>query len=152
WVPYRWFRKPDWREIRKMVAIGFPASCQLLAEISAFVAATLVIGNIGKESLAAHQVAINCAATVFMVPLGVSMALTVRVGEAWGAKAHARLRPIVLSGWLMVGGFTLVSATTMALGNERIASWFLSDPKTLAVTASLLMISAIFQFADAMQI
>jgi MATE family multidrug resistance protein len=86
WVPRHWFKRPHGPSIRSLVKVGLPASLQLLAEVSAFVVATIIIGTISKEALASHQVAITCAATVFMVPLGISMALTVRVGEAWGAK------------------------------------------------------------------
>lgn len=152
WVPQHWFRRPCWRSVRSLLAVGCPASLQLLAEISAFVMATILIGTMGKEALASHQVAISCAATVFMVPLGLSMALTVRVGEAWGAGAHARLRPIVASGWLMVAAFTVVSATAFLSFNDAIASWFIVEPGARQLAAALLIVSAAFQFSDAMQI
>ena len=57
WVPSSWFREPDWVAVRSLIKIGFPASMQLLAESSAFVVATLLIGTISKEALASHQVA-----------------------------------------------------------------------------------------------
>ena len=152
WVPKRWFRKPDGKAIRSMVRIGTPASLQLLAEVSAFVAATILIGTIGKEALASHQVAISCAATVFMVPLGLSMALTVQVGEAYGAREFTRLRPIVVSGWLMAILFTIFSAQAFLFFNETIAGWFLTEPKAVAVAAALLIVAAAFQFSDALQI
>lgn len=152
WVPYRWLRKPEWPALMSLVRIGLPASLQLLAESSAFVMATILIGTISKEALASHQVAITCAATIFMVPLGLSMALTVRVGEAWGAGDHKRLRPIAASGWLMAGAFTLFSASTFLFFNEHIAGWFLKDPTALQLTAALLLVAAAFQFSDALQV
>ena len=153
WVPYHWFRKPEWPAVRSLVKIGLPASLQILAEVSAFVAATLIIGSMGVDALAAHQVAITCAATIFMVPLGLSQALTVRMGEAMGAKDYGRWRPIVISGWLLGIGFTLLSATAFVLGRETIAAWFLpSEPGTAAVVVGLLLIAAFFQMGDALQI
>lgn len=152
WVPRHWWKRPHLESIRSLVKVGLPTSLQLLAEVSAFVMATILIGRIGKEALAAHQVAITCAATVFMVPLGLSMALTVRVGEAWGAQAHERLRPIVVSGWLLGTAFTLVSASTVLALPGTIAGWFIDEPRTLAVATSLLIVSAAFQYSDAMQI
>ena len=90
WVPTHWFRRLEWDAIRDLVRLGIPTSVQLLAEVSAFVMATLLIGTLGPAALASHQVAMTCAAMIFMVPLGVSMALTVRMGEAWGCRAdHA---------------------------------------------------------------
>ncbi|CAN5234199.1 MATE family efflux transporter [soil metagenome] len=152
WIPYHWFRLPEWPALGQLVRIGLPASLQILAEVSAFVAATLLIGTIGENALAAHQVAITCAATIFMVPLGVSMALTVRTGEAWGARNVGRLRPIALSGWFLVTSFTLFSAASFAFGNDLIAGVFIDDPQARALAASLLVIAAAFQFFDAVQI
>ncbi|MGI8431122.1 MAG: MATE family efflux transporter, partial [Chthoniobacterales bacterium] len=84
WVPTHWFRAPEWGAVRDLLRLGLPTSLQLLAEVSAFVMATLLIGTLGAAALASHQVAMTCAAMIFMVPLGFSMALTVRMGEAWG--------------------------------------------------------------------
>lgn len=152
WVPKHWFRRPHGPSIRSLVKVGLPASLQLLAEVSAFVMATIIIGTLGKVSLASHQVAITCAATVFMVPLGLSMALTVRIGEAWGATALERLRPLVASGWVMGASFTVISALTVLIFPEVIAGWFVTETEARALAASLLVISAAFQFGDAMQI
>lgn len=152
WVPRHWFKRPDLPSIRSLIKVGLPASVQLLAEVSAFVFATLVIGTMGKVALASHQVAITCAATVFMVPLGFSMAMTVRIGEAWGAHQLARLRPLVLSGWVMGACFTIGSALAVLLFPNVIAGWFVTEPEARALAATLLVISAAFQFSDALQI
>jgi MATE family multidrug resistance protein len=152
WVPIRWLRAPDWAAVKNLVRTGFPASMQLLAEVSAFVAATLIIGNMGAAALASHQVAIQCAATIFMIPLGISMALTVRIGEAFGAKNFSAMRPIVLSGWSMGASFTVVSASCFVLLNHQLASLFINDPAVLGMAASLLIVAAAFQFCDALQI
>lgn len=152
WVPRHWFKRPHGPSIRSLVQVGLPASLQLLAEVSAFVVATMIIGTLGKISLASHQVAITCAATVFMVPLGLSMAMTVRIGEAWGANTRERLRPLAVSGWLMGATFTILSALTVLFFPDVIAGWFVTEVEARALAASLLVISAAFQFGDAMQI
>jgi MATE family multidrug resistance protein len=152
WVPRHWFRPPEWPAVRRLVKIGLPASIQIFAEVSAFVAATLVIGSLGTEALASHQVAITCAATVFMVPLGVSMALTVRIGEAWGAKEFVRWRAIVVSGWGFAVTFTLFSAGGFLIFRHDIAAGFLTEPEAAALTASLLIVAAAFQMSDSLQI
>jgi MATE family multidrug resistance protein len=152
WVPIRWLRPPDWAAVKDLVRTGFPASMQLLAEVSAFVMATFIIGHMGKEQLASHQVAIQCAATIFMVPLGISMALTVRIGEAFGAKNRAVMRPILASGWSMGLAFTLLSATAFVVFNRELAGLFIDDPAVLEMAASLLIVAAAFQFCDSLQI
>lgn len=152
WVPLRWIRQPDWSAVKDLLATGFPASMHLLAEVSAFVAATLIIGNMGEAALASHQVAIQCAATIFMIPLGISMALTVRIGEAFGAKNHAAMRPIMASGWMMGVAFTILSASSFVIFNHELAGLFIDDAKVLEVAAALLIVAAAFQFCDSLQI
>ena len=152
WVPRRWFVRPDGRAIRQLWKIGWPASLQISAEMGAFVAATLMVGSLGAAALASHQVAMSCAATVFMVPLGVSMALTVRIGEAWGAKEFERWRPIVMSGWLMGFCVSLGSVAVLLGFHEQIAGWFLTDVDAASVASGLLLVAAIFQIGDHSQI
>jgi MATE family multidrug resistance protein len=152
WVPTHWFRTLEWESIRDLVRLGIPTSVQLLAEVSAFVMATLLIGTLGPAALASHQVAMTCAAMVFMVPLGLSMALTVRMGEAWGSAQLGRLRSIVTSGWALVLIFTLGSAQVFLFFHRTMASWFLTDPAAIALTANLLLVAAAFQVSDALQV
>lgn len=155
WVPVRWLRAPDWEAVRDLVRTGLPASMQLLAEVSAFVAATFIIGNMGKAALASHQIAITCAATIFMIPLGISMALTVRIGEAFGAKNWKVMRTIVTGGWAMGIAFTVLSASAFIFLNRQIAALFIEGPdaaEVLDVAAALLVVAAVFQFCDALQI
>ncbi len=152
WVPRRWFTKPDWVELHALWKLGLPTSLQIVAEMTAMIAATLIIGSLGALALAAHQVAMTCAATVFMVPLGLSQALTVRIGEARGAKRPERMRPILIGGWLIGIVFTVFSASTFLGFNETMAGWFLADSPAAAVAAGLLSVAAVFQLADALQI
>ncbi|MEO6872596.1 MAG: MATE family efflux transporter [Chthoniobacterales bacterium] len=152
WVPTHWFRALEWNAVRDLVRLGIPTSVQLLAEVSAFVMATLLIGTLGPAALASHQVAMTCSAMIFMVPLGVSMAMTVRMGEAWGSAQVVRLRSILASGWALVLIFTVGSAQAFLFFHHTIASWFLTDPSAIALTANLLLIAAAFQVSDALQV
>lgn len=152
WMPARWLRKPQINAIRGLLRLGLPTSAQLVAEIGAFVVATLIVGSLGNLALASHQIAITCAATVFMVPLGLSMALTVQVGEAWGSGAFERIRPIVKSGWLMVALFSALSASIFGLFNTQLAGIFTTDPEAIRLTAILITVAAFFQFSDSFQI
>jgi MATE family multidrug resistance protein len=94
----------------------------------------------------------TCAATVFMVPLGLSQALTVRIGAAWGAAAYAELRTIVLSGWALALAFTACSAQAFLYFHRAIAGWFLTEPRAAGLAASLLLVAAAFQVSDASQV
>jgi MATE family multidrug resistance protein len=152
WVPYRWFRRPDFADLRRLLAVGFPASLQMGCEVAAFSLAGLIMGRFGSEAMAAHQIAITLAATAFMIPLGLSMALTVRIGEAHGAGEPGRLRPIVISGWLLAAGYSLLAAGIFLVFGKFLASLFISAPGVISLAASLLVIVGVFQLFDSLQV
>jgi MATE family multidrug resistance protein len=152
WVPQRWLQWPAWREMRGMLGIGLPASAQMLFEVSAFSLTGLMMGRFGPDSMAAHQIALTLAATSFMIPLGLSMALTVRVGEAHGAGRMADLRAIALSGWLVAGAYGVLGATVFLLGGEWMAAAFTRNAAVIHLTGALLVIVGIFQIFDGMQV
>jgi MATE family multidrug resistance protein len=152
WVPHRWWRMPDFAKIRSLLGIGLPASAQMMFEVSAFSLAGLIMGRFGPVSMAAHQIAITLAATAFMIPLGLSMALTVRFGEAHGAGENERLRPIAISGWLMVTCFGLLGASCFLVFGDWMASAFTRDAEVIRLTASLLVIVGVFQIFDGLQV
>lgn len=152
WVPYRWFRMPHIPDVRRILSVGWPASIQMLCEVSAFSIAGLVMGRFGANALASHQIAITLAGTAFMIPLGLSMALTVRMGEAYGAAEFHRLRPIAVSGWILAAGYSVFAAVIFLAGGKFIASWFISDSQVIAWAASLLVIVGLFQLVDSLQV
>lgn len=152
WVPYRWFRAPHLPDLRELLAVGFPASVQMLCEVTAFSLAGLIMGRFGPEAMAAHQIAITLAATAFMIPLGLSMALTVRIGQALGAEEFGRLRAIVISGWGLAASYGLIAAVVFLMGGEFFARLFVESQNVIALAASLVVIVGIFQLCDSFQV
>lgn len=152
WVPHRWFVRVRMESLRKLMSIGFPASLQMLSEVSAFSAAGIIMGLISTEAMAAHQITISMTGTAFMIPLGFSMALTVRVGEAYGAKDPQLLRAIAHSGWAVLVCTAAFTASCFLLLGDTMASWFTAESPLIELTASLLAICAAFQFFDAQQV
>ncbi len=152
WVPDDWFKPPVFDEIRRLLSIGMPASVQMLFEVSAFSVAGLWMGLFGPVAMASHQIAITLAGTAFMIPLGLSMALTVRIGTADGAGERDRLRPIMFSGWFLVAGNALLVGTSFMVFGRWITSLFTNDPEVIALSASLLVIVGIFQVVDGLQV
>jgi MATE family multidrug resistance protein len=116
------------------------------------VLAGLMMGWIGTQSLAAHQIAIQCAATSFMLTLGLAVAVCVRVGHAVGAGQLRRVRRIGGVGLALAAAFMGVVAALFILFNGNIAGWFVDEPELVALTASLLWIAAFFQIADGIQV
>lgn len=152
WVPHRWVRAPIFTDLRHLMVLGWPASLQMLSEVGAFSAAALLVGHFGTVALAAHQVALTCAATAFMIPLGLSMALTVHIGEALGAGDRQRLRTIVLAGWFLATGFAVITAALFLIFGGALSHLFVDDAGVISLSASLLVVVGVFQVFDGMQV
>lgn len=138
--------------MRKLVRLGLPAATQLLLEVGVFVTATAIIGTLDTISLAAHHIALSAASVTFMVPLGISSAAAVRVGQALGRGDAARARG---AGWAAIGLGAAVMAAAGAvfvLLPSPIVGIFTNDAATIAAGASLLGIAAIFQLFDGVQV
>ena len=121
-------------------------------EFGSFAAAAILIGQFGSSALAAHQITITCAAFTFMIPLGLSMAVTIRVGHTIGAKEYHRCRQILVGSHISAFFAMGLCATTFLLGGEQIAALFTKDPEVITVAATLLICAAAFQIFDGAQV
>jgi multidrug resistance protein, MATE family len=147
------FWRVDWKLMRQLVVIGAPISLSFLLEYGLFGAAGLLMGVISTTALAAHQIALQVAAILFMVPFGIGMAATVRVGHAIGrGDAGAVRRAGYVATWL---GIVLAAILTLAVivSRFRIAEIFLgeSTDATAELSATLLLVGSTFFIADAIQ-
>ncbi|MGN6152884.1 MAG: MATE family efflux transporter [Lysobacteraceae bacterium] len=143
---------PKWAPIRQLLALGLPIGVTWLMEGGLFVATALVIGRLGTVPAAAHQIAINVSSVCFMLPMALAEATTVRVGHAVGRADRDALRRAALAGYVLVLGTQLVSGTTLLAGGHAIAGLYTGDAAVIALAASLLMLSAAFQFPDGVQV
>lgn len=152
WAPQRWWGRWKKGEFRVLCGLGVPIGLHLLAEAGAFSAATLLAGMLGVHALAAHQVALTCASTSFMVPLGLAMAVTVRIGEAAGHGGQGRLRTILAGGWLFGLLFTCLSMGVFIFWGRELAMQIVHEPGVIALASSLLVIAGVFQLVDGSQV
>ena len=145
------FAPPRRHEIAQILRVGAPIGVSLFLEISMFTLVALAIGSLGTAIVAGHQVALNFVALTFMVPLGLSMAVTVRVGNAVGRRdGHgARFAAFVGGGLAMVSQG--VAAGVMALFPRAVAHLYTDDPAVVAVAVQLLLLAAVFQLSDGVQ-
>jgi MATE family multidrug resistance protein len=142
---------PDWRSIRGLLSLGLPIGGSIFVEGSLFSAAALLMGKLGPTVAAAHQVAINFTGLMFMLPLGIGMALTVRIGNALGRGDPAAARLVGLIGFAMVLCTQVTSAALMLLFPEVVAALYTDDPLVRDTVVSLLFLAAIFQLPDGLQ-
>lgn len=150
--PFTHFEAPRWGEIRTLLRIGLPIAVTYFAETSAFSLIALLVAGFGTAQVAAHQIALNFASLVFMVPMSLGTALLTRVGLALGAGAPdvARFRA-----WVGVGlAFlvAIVSAALIAVFNAQIAAAYTTDAAVAMLAAQLLVFAALFQLPDAVQV
>ena len=138
--------------IHSLLRIGLPVGFQLLSEIGAFAFAAILMGWIGTAALAAHQIAITCAATTFMFPLGIAQAVGVRIGQAVGAGTEELVRVIGFGGLCLSGLIMLFFALVYATLGHSIASAFNSDSAVVSLTSNLLQVAGLFQIADGVQV
>ncbi len=148
--------RSDWGTFRDIFRVGVSISMMIMMEHSLFASATFMMGNLGTAEVAAHTIALNLAATSFMVPLGIGQAAVVRVGLAVGRKDPDGIRR---AGWtaLVIGGlFMLIPALLFAIFPKALIGLFIDvdAPENAAVLAlgmSYLRIAAFFQLFDGIQ-
>lgn len=150
------FWRPDWTLMRQLIVVGLPISGAFVLEYGLFSSAAVLVGWIGTVELAAHQIALQTAAIVFMVPFGISMAATVRVGHAVGRIDAAGTRRAGLAAIGLGAGFMAAMVVLIIAWRQFIPWVFLSaaDPSasaTAAIVALLLLIGATFFIADGVQ-
>ena len=143
---------PDWRMIGSLLKVGLPIAVSIFVEGSLFVGAALLIGRLGPVPAAAHLIAINISALMFMIPVGLSSAVSIRVGNAIGRNEPDAARYAGQIGILIVLGFQTVSATTMFLLPGLIVGIYTNDLVVAPLAVSLLLYAAIFQYPDGLQI
>ena len=143
-----------WERARfvQLLRLGGPAGGMLLFEAGAFSAAALMMGWLGTVALAAHQIALGCAALAFMTPLGLSIAVSLRISRARGEGRTAALRPIgfgaIAAGLVFMAG----SALTFALAGRFITAGFTPAAEVAGLATQLLLVAAIFQLFDGGQV
>ena len=142
---------PQWAAIADLLRIGVPMGVTVLMEAGLFIATTLTIGTLGAETVASHQVALNVASLFFMIPLGIAMATTVRVGNAVGRDDALGVRLAGDAGIGLTFATQAVSATFMLALPTAIASLYSNDAAVITLAAELLVLAALFQFPDGIQ-
>jgi MATE family multidrug resistance protein len=144
--------RPQWVLIRRLIALGFPSAMQILAEGAVFGVVTVMAARFDEVSLAAHSIAVNVISITYMVPLGISSAAAVRVGQAAGRRSSSG---IAVSGWtaLLLGAtFMGCAGLALAFAPRWIARLYTPEAAVIAAGAALLRIAALFEIFDGIQV
>ncbi len=143
---------PDKERLRELIRVGIPIGGSIFVESSLFSSVSFLMATLGALAVAAHQIAINFVAITFMIPLGLAMAITVRVGHARGAADPVAVRRRGVVGMAVAVLVQFVSAGVMFAIPGRIVSIYTTDPEVSRAAIGLLLLAAIFQFSDGLQV
>jgi len=150
------FGQAHWPSFAELFRLGLPIGVTMVFEVALFNGAALVMGTFGLASLAAHQIAITIPSLTFMIPLGIGLAATVRVGLAAGAGDPVAARRAGFTAIGMAAIFMCMTAVVLLLWPRPIATLWLPDiaanADVLALAVSFLHIAAAFQLVDGVQV
>ncbi|MBS9522834.1 MATE family efflux transporter [Litoribacter alkaliphilus] len=146
------FKKLSFPMISKMLKIGVPTGFQFIFEVGAFSAAAIMMGWIGVNALAAHQIAINLASISYMMASGLSAAAMVRVGNQLGRNDIKTLREAGFTIFGMVALFMLCFAFIFIVFRNFLPTLYIDELPVIEMTASLLIIAGFFQLSDGIQV
>ncbi len=146
-----WTAWPGWGRVFEIVKLGVPVGLQISFEVAVFALTTTMLGALGPVALGGHQIALNLVSITYMIPLGISSAAAVRVGQAVGRQDQAGARR---AGWVGIGlgaAFMGLAAVMFWTTPGVVAGWYTNDAEVVGTAASLLVIAAFFQLFDGIQ-
>jgi MATE family multidrug resistance protein len=141
----------DLPRIRRLIALGFPAAMQSTLESGVFAAITTLIAKLGAIPLASHQIALNTVSLTYMVPLGISSAAAVRVGQALGRRDPSGAGDAGGTAIFLGAGFMTCASVALLIFPRWIARLFTPDEAVIRSTVGLLAAGAAFQLFDGIQ-
>jgi multidrug resistance protein, MATE family len=143
--------QPDLARIRKLVTLGLPAAIQITAEVAVFALVATLIARLGAVAQAGHQIALNTVAFTYMVPLGLSSAAAVRVGQALGRRDPVGARNAGNTAILLGASFMATMSVVLLVFPRYIARFYTYDETVIRSASLLLMAGAAFQLFDGIQ-
>lgn len=150
---FKHWSSPQWQELQKIIRLGFPIGIATVAEIGVFSATTLLIAAMGPVMVAGHQVALNFSSLLLMVPMSLSIALSIRVSQALGAgRSKMEAFHVARTGVLIAAGFAMMNFFLLIIFPEQIAALYSNDKEVQAAAVNLLFYAALFQLSDGIQV
>jgi MATE family multidrug resistance protein len=140
------------QSFKSLLNLGVPTGFQYIFEVGAFASAAIMIGWMGAVPLASHQVAMNLASISYMMATGISAAATVRVGNQLGQRDIPTMRVAAFTCFLMGIIFMAFTGLMFMVFNELLPTLYTSDAEVIKIASSLLIIAALFQLSDGVQV
>ncbi len=138
--------------VLRVLRIGIPIGFQLIVEVTAFAIGAVMMGWLGETPLAAHQVALGLASTTYMIALGISQANTIRVSHQMGEKDYPSMRHAAYASTHLVLAFMSLTALVFITARKLLPYMFTTDVNVIEIAAGLLIVAAVFQVFDGLQV
>jgi MATE family multidrug resistance protein len=138
--------------ISRILKVGVPAGLQFVFEVSAFGYAAIMMGWLGTQTLAAHQIAINLASISYMMATGIASAATIRVGNQLGRRDISNLRTAGYTSFVMVVLFMGFAAILFIALRNFFPAWYINDVEVIEIASQLMVVAAFFQISDGVQV
>lgn len=143
---------PDIQGIKEHLRIGLPIGFALLFEVTLFSVIALLLAPLGAKIVASHQIALSISGVLFMVPLSIGLAVTIRIGFLMGEQQLINAKHASYCAVLIGLGFASINALISVFFRFELASLYTIEQEVILIAADLLMLAAIFQFSDAIQV
>jgi len=140
------------KQIKDLIKIGYPISGQMLLEVSAFALSGVMMGWIGEVPLAAHQIALGLASVTFMIVTGIASATTIRVSHQYSRQNYKNMYKAAMASVHLVLAFMATTALLFLIFRNSLPKIYTPNPEVIALASQLLIMAAIFQIFDGMQV
>lgn len=143
---------PNWPQIGRIFKLGYPIAMAIFCEVTLFTVVALLLAPLGAEVVAGHQIAINFSNLIFMIPLSLGMAMTIRVGHSLGENQADKARRVSIIGIVFGAMLALMTALATVAARYWISDLYTDNAYVLELASSLLLLAAFYQISDATQI
>lgn len=151
-APFKSFHKPHWHTIWDMTKHGFPIAMALFFEVSLFAIIALLLAPLGANVVAGHQIAMNFSSIVFMIPLSIGIAVSIRVGYYLGQDKSEISALVTKVGLIISFCLAMLTAIITVLFRTKIAHLYNSNPEVVTLAGSLMFFAALYQLSDSVQV
>ncbi|MDP5129926.1 MAG: MATE family efflux transporter [Paraglaciecola sp.] len=149
---YQRFYRPDLSLISECIKLGLPIAMTILFEVTLFAVVAILLAPFGATVVASHQIALNFSALMFMIPLSLGMATSIRIGYLLGENRPDQAKIATRCAFLVGISIAVFTATFTVFAREMIARLYSIDEEVILLASSLLLLAAMFQFSDAIQV
>lgn len=146
------FGAPDFSALKRLFKMGFPVAAAIFFEVTLFAVIALLIAPLGSTVVAAHQIAINFSSMIFMLPMSLGTAVSIRVSHQLGEKSTEGAARAAKLGILIGLGTAVITAALTVVFREPIIHLYNSNPEVVAIAANLMLLAAVYQCTDAIQV